>query len=93
MATLDTKVVIPEGIVFAELDGEAVLLNEVTGKYFGLDQVGLSMWKALGRHGALSRTVTALLEEFNVGEEQIRRDLTVFVDRLVAHELLRIDDE
>jgi hypothetical protein len=36
-----------ESVVYAELDDEAVLLNVETGLYFGLDPIGVQIWKLL----------------------------------------------
>ena len=34
------RITVPESVLFRDLDGEAVLLETVTGRYFGLDEVG-----------------------------------------------------
>ena len=88
MNALSQTVSIPEGVFYREIEGEAVLLEIETGKYFGLDEVGTRMWTLLESHGTLRAAYEALLEEFEVPEERLRQDLLALVDRLVANKLL-----
>jgi len=37
----------PDGVLFRELEGEAVILSVEGGTYYGLDDVGTRMWTAL----------------------------------------------
>ena len=45
------KVSIPDTVLSTELHDEGVLLNLETGEYYGLDAVGMDMWKALRDNG------------------------------------------
>lgn len=83
---------VPEGILFQDLDGEAVLLNPKSGKYFGLDETGTRMWEFLAEHGQVEAALRALLEVYDVSEERLQDDLRRFVDSLVAQGLLEIED-
>ena len=53
MMDLATRVTIPETVLFRDLDGEAVLLDTVSGRYFGLNEVGTRMWALLQFHGEI----------------------------------------
>jgi len=44
-ASLDRSVRVGKDVMFRELDGEAVLLNLESGKYYGLDPVGSRIWQ------------------------------------------------
>jgi hypothetical protein len=91
MTTLESTIQIPEDVLFHELAGEAVLLNLETGKYYGLNEIGTRMWMLLNEHRRLEPTFRALLDEFEVGEEQLRADLLKLVDDLAAQGLLVIE--
>lgn len=93
MSTLETRVMVPEQVVVRELAGEAVVLELTTGRYYGLDEVGVRMWSLLEQHGAIGRAYEDLLREFEVPREQLRRDLLEFVDLLASKNLLEIQDE
>lgn len=79
---------IPEEVVYRDLAGEAVILDLATGTYFGLDPVGTRMWALLAEHGAPEPVVAAMLEEYEVDEARLRRDVDALVRQLVARGLL-----
>lgn len=87
------KVAIPETVLATELEDEGVLLNLETGEYFGLDDVGLGMWKVLGTSGTVEDARVALLEQYDVAEEVLSRDLRAFVTQLAERKLLVVTDE
>ncbi len=93
MATLDTRISIPQDTLFRDLDGEAVVLNLKTGKYYGLDEVGTRMWALLAEHGQVGRAYRALLDEYDVAAEQLQRDLLNLVDKLASESLLNVDQD
>ncbi|HKN10306.1 MAG TPA: PqqD family protein [Pseudomonadota bacterium] len=87
------KVAIPETVLATELEDEGVLLNLETGEYFGLDDVGLGMWKVLGTSRSVEDARAALLEQYDVAEEVLSRDLSAFVAELAERKLLVVTDE
>lgn len=90
-ATLESRIHVPEDVLFRDLGGEAVILNLKSGKYYGLDEVGARMWALLTQHGQVAPAYQALLDEYDVTAEQLRPDLYRFVDELAAHGLLNIE--
>ena len=78
----DFRVRIPENVVFCYVSGEAVALNTITSKYYGLDETGVRMWQLLAEHEQLDKTVAALLTEFDVDEARLRADVDRFVKEL-----------
>ncbi len=92
MATLESKIAVPEAVLFQELDGEAILLHQGTGKYYGLDKVGTRMWLALTRHGAIAPALRDLLAEYDVTETQLQHDLLAWVEELAAHGLMEVHE-
>jgi hypothetical protein len=94
MVTLETRVNIPQDVLFHEVSdefvNEMVLLNLATGKYFSLDDVGTRMWLLISKHGQLKVVHQAFLEEYLVEPEQLEQDLLALADRLVANGLLQI---
>lgn len=91
MIDLATRVTIPESVLFRDLDGEAVLLETVTGRYFGLNEVGTRMWSLLQLHGEIEAVCHALLAEYDAPEDLLREDLLRFVDTLAATGLIRTE--
>ena len=92
MASLASRIEIPDDVLFRDLDGEAVILSTESGKYYGLDEVGTRMWNLLSRHGQIEPAYHALLAEYDVTEDTLQQDLLDLVDELVDEGLLRLDD-
>ena len=88
---LETKIAVPEDVVFRELDDEAVLLQMETGRYFGLDPVATRMWTALDEHETLGGALESLCTEYEATRERIRQDLEELVSALAERRLLRIE--
>jgi len=82
---------VPEEILFREIDGEAILLNTDSGLYFGLDEVGSTIWTALRESGSVEGAIPRLLEVFDTDAETLRADLLEFVTELVENALLTTD--
>jgi len=88
------KVTIPDTVLSTDLQNEGVLLNLETGEYFGLDAVALDMWKALGTCGTVAAARAVLLEQYDVTEETLARDLDELIAQLVERKLIQlVDDE
>jgi hypothetical protein len=71
---------LPDYVKIRELDGEAVLLNLDSEKYFGLDEVGTSMIRALTSGRTVEEACASLLEQYDVDPDTLKSDL----DRLIA---------
>jgi Coenzyme PQQ synthesis protein D (PqqD) len=84
------RVVIPPGVLIQELSGEAVLLNLETERYFGLDEMGTCIWKALTGSASIQEAYELLLSEYEVDSEQLRNDLQDLIERLVENGLLEV---
>jgi hypothetical protein len=91
MTDLTTRVTVPESVLFRDLDGEAVLLETGSGRYYGLDEVGTRMWSLLQIHGETGAVCRALLAEYDVPDDRLRTDLEKFVETLSARGLLKVE--
>lgn len=70
-------------VLVQELEGESVLLNLDSERYFGLDEVGTRIWQLLGEHRSLERVCEEMLKEYDVDESELRRDLLKLARDLV----------
>ena len=77
---------VAEGVLIHEEDGEAFLLHSGTGKYFGLNRSGITIWRALE---AGIDPVEALGQRWpNVPIEDLQRDTEALINHLLAAELV-----
>jgi hypothetical protein len=88
--SLSGRVSVPAHVLVQELAGEAVLLDLNSEQYFGLDDVGTRMWKALTSGESIQAGYEALLSDYDVDAEQLRRDVEGLVEQLVGHGLLEL---
>lgn len=86
------KVIVPEGVLARELQGESVLLNLNTESYFGLDEVGTDMWRALTTSDSVEAAYQMLLTQYDVEPERLRQDLNELIEKLVEQGLIEIRD-
>jgi hypothetical protein len=84
---------ISKDVLFRVLDDEAVILHLASGVYFGLDSVGTRMWQLLSEHGSKDKVIEALLDEYEVEEGQLRRDLDELIRQLIDKGLVTFDAE
>lgn len=87
---LDQKVTFADTVFAQEVDGEMVLLDMESENYFGLDEVGTSIWKAMQEYGSLQEVFNALLEQYDVEAEVLEKDLSDFVGKLLESGLVEV---
>ena len=88
--SLPTQVEISSEALFQELEGETVLLNLQSERYYGLDDVGTRMWELLAENGDVAAAAAHLLKEYNVEPAQLESDLATLIGRLAEAGLLTI---
>jgi hypothetical protein len=82
MDPLPPTVVVSPDVVSQELDGETVLLDLRSEQYYVLDDVGTRMWQLLTTLPDLAAVCAQLLEEYEVDEPTLRRDLSALIAKL-----------
>jgi hypothetical protein len=93
MVTTETKLTLPDQVMFRDLAGEAVLLDLESGRYYGLNESGTRMWSLLVRHGRIGLALRDLLQEYDVPSERLEKDLLLFVETLASRKLLHLHEE
>lgn len=87
------RVSIPQDVLIRELDGESVILNLNSERYFGLDEVGTRMWQALSDCELIQDAYETLLNEYDVAPEELRKDLDLLIEQLVEHGLIYVSSQ
>ena len=78
-----------EGLSADDGDGYAVLVDNATGKYYSLGELGGRIWALLEEPATLGALIGMLTEEFDVTAGQCRADILPFLAALVNRGLLR----
>ncbi len=61
-----SRVEVPADVLVSELDGESIILNLTTESYFGLDEVGASMWNVVTHAGSIEAAYETLKGKWDV---------------------------
>ncbi len=88
MLTLETSVRIPDWVLFAVVDEEAVLLNTRTNQYYALDDVGARFWSLINERKQLREAYQTILGEYEVDSARLERDILELANDLVVHGLV-----
>jgi hypothetical protein len=75
------------------IEGESVLLNLKSESYFGLDQVGTRMWTLLTTSDSIQAAYEKLLDEYDVGADELRQDMRDLIEKLIANGLVEVTGE
>jgi len=89
---LNKKITFADTVFAQEVDGEMVLLDMNSENYFGLDAVGTDIWQAIqNNEGDLQNVLKDLLEQYDVEEEVLKRDLLAFAGKLLENGLVELE--
>ena len=87
----DTVCVRSEEVTFAEVEGEAVLLDLASGRYYSLNLQGCAVWLMLTGENDLGAVHGMLCRRFRVDAGTAWEDLTALVRDLCCEKLARLE--
>jgi hypothetical protein len=90
MLGFSDRVIVPQHVLVRHLDGETVMLNLETEKYFGLDGTGTRMWQLATHSPSIEAAFGKLTDEFEVEPELLRAHLAELLAQLVDNGLLQV---
>ena len=76
------------GLMTANMNGSAVMMDISTGKYYNLGATGGRIWELLETPTTLSGLVQALTAEYDISPEQCREEVLVFLQQLSDRNLI-----
>ena len=80
---------IPDDVAVRRLGSETILLNLMTGTYFGLNEVGSRFLELLEGNGQIRVAHGVMLREFDVSPETLEADLLRLCEDMCAVGLLQ----
>lgn len=89
---LNQKITFADTVFAQEVDGEMVLLDMESENYFGLDEVGTAIWQFMQEYGTLQEVFDAMLEQYDVDDEVLEKDLSDFVGKLIESGLIEVKE-
>lgn len=88
MHTMQRASRVSDSVVAAELDNEMVLLNVETGVYFGLDEVGTTIWSLITDGLDEQEIVERIVADYDVEPARVSDDVRGFIEQLEHKGLL-----
>jgi hypothetical protein len=88
---LSMRVIPSPDVLVQELDGEAVLLNLESERYFGLDDVGTRVWQHVLEHRLLGRVCEEMQKEYDVDAPTLRADVLHLVEALIDAGIVTVE--
>lgn len=76
------------GLMTADMNGSAVMMDIMTGKYYNLGAVGGRIWEILEEPMTVAALVGKLTDEYDVSASQCRTDIDPFLNTLLERGLL-----
>ena len=65
-------------------------MNMDKGKYYALNEVGSRIWDLINKNTDVSEIIKALLEEYDVSEEECTREVISYLEDLYNAELIEV---
>ena len=85
-----TQVVACDDWHSARLPGEVVILDLNGGEYFGLTEVGASIWELIKEQRSVGEVVQSILAAYEVDEKTCRSDVIELLKDLAARGLVTV---
>jgi hypothetical protein len=70
------------------IDGEAVIINLVSGKYYSLGQAGAEIWTLLDKHATLEFIMHRLAANYMGERSNIEHSVVALIERLQEEDLI-----
>lgn len=89
--TAETRVKATPEQVSSELGKEVVILHIQNGMYYGLDEVGVVIWRKLQEGGRVADIVESVLQEFDVERERCQQDVLRILREMMDAQLVVVE--
>ena len=90
--SFNQRVKLSDDVLVSDLDGESVILNLNSERYYGLDRVGTRFLDVLSNSASIEEAFDTLLAEYDVEAEALRVDLTALLNTMTEQGLLEVCD-
>jgi hypothetical protein len=77
-------------VVGTELDGEFVMLDPDSGNYYGLNEVGSTVWRLIASPRRLDEVVAHVCATFEVAPDRCRADVEQLLSELANRQLVTV---
>jgi hypothetical protein len=79
-------------VITDDMDGEIIILNTESGKYFSTEKTGAIIWEMFSNGYTIDEVINALSNLFSSQEEEIKKDINVFLSQVITEGLLKVSE-
>jgi hypothetical protein len=72
------------------LGEETVMMNLENGDYLGINPVGTAIWHLLEQPATPQQLIAALMNEYEVSQEQCTQEVNAFLQQMIDNEVVII---
>lgn len=87
-----SKIVVSKEQVSRNMGEEAVILNIKDGEYYELNPVAARVWEIIKEPTGMDEIAAIILDEYDVGKEELEQDLHELMQDLSARNLVDIQN-
>jgi len=84
----NTRVVASKNQVSSDVVGEVIILNLMSGLYFGLKDVGAEIWNLVKHPTTVADITAAIVQDYEVDLESCEHDVRALLEELAAEGLI-----
>lgn len=84
------RMIVPEHVLYRNLNGESVVLDLNSEMYFGMDEIASRMWEVLAASPSIKEACQILQGEYDIEPQILEQDLMDFIHKLVDHGLVQL---
>jgi len=77
-------------ILASDMDGEIVMMQIETGKYYNLGRIGGIIWNMLAEPIEVEEVIEKLVDQYSVSKEQCELDTLPFLQQMQQQGLIQI---
>lgn len=81
-----------EDFLISEVDGEAVMMNNNNGHYWGLNESSTDIWNILEKESTFKGILDSLMEKYDVDEITCRKESLNVLAGMVRVNIIKIND-
>lgn len=78
--------------IASELDNEVVMMSIEQGEYYGLGQIGSTIWRLIDKPTKVNDVIAHFVENYNVSLSQCQEDVIAFIQQLDDKGLIVVCD-
>lgn len=92
MITISSTVSVKPDLIFSEMDGEFIMLDAASGKYFHLESMGSEIFREVREPRRVADLCASLSTLFEAEPDQIETDTLEFLTQMAAKGLVEVSN-